>query len=231
MNKDVENDPSILRLSLDAKATVLLGELSRGGYSRVHIQALDHDYRPDEKLTPFGIFLPNHDLLFLYFTTSALTADVIVDCLDDCWLQLKVLFPQVNTLVIHQDNGPECHSRRTQFIKRIIDFADYTSCTIKLAYYPPYHSKYNPIERVWGGLEQHWNGTLLDSVDTVLNFAKSFSWRQQRPVVKQLDRIYQRGVKLTAKAMAVLEKRLVRLEGLEKWFVCIKPIHNAGMLI
>jgi len=34
-------------------------------------------------------------------------------------------------------------------------------------YYPPYHSKYNLIERCWGILENHWNGTLLNSVHTV----------------------------------------------------------------
>ena len=36
---------------------------------------------------------------------------------------------------------------------------------IRLIYYPPYHSKYNPIERCWAALEQYWNGALLDSVE------------------------------------------------------------------
>ena len=45
---------------------------------------------------------------------------------------------------------------------RLTAFADAFGLTIQLAYYPPYHSKYNPIERVWGVLEQHWNGDLLD---------------------------------------------------------------------
>jgi transposase len=36
------------------------------------------------------------------------------------------------------------------------------------AYYPPYHGKYNAIERCWGILELHWNGALLDSLDAVL---------------------------------------------------------------
>jgi transposase len=49
------------------------------------------------------------------------------------------------------------------FIKRMIEFADKTGLIIRLAYYPPYHSKYNPIERCWGILEMHWNGTPLSS--------------------------------------------------------------------
>jgi len=56
--------------------------------------------------------------------------------------------------------------------------------TVRLAYYPPYHSKYNLIERCWGSLEQHWNGTLLDEVNTVLKFAESMLWKGMHPSVK-----------------------------------------------
>ena len=216
---------------MDAKATVLLGDLSRGGCSRLSVKALDHDFRPDKKLTPFGIFLPDHGDVFIYFTSSHVTSDFIVDCFTDCWQQLKARFPNVTNLVVHQDNGPECHSRRTQFMKRIVQLADDTQCTIQLAYYPPYHSKYNPIERVWGGLEQHWNGSLLNAVVTVLNFAKTFTWRQMKPLVHHVQKHYHTGVKLTAKAMKLVEQRLQRLKGLEKWFVVIQPIASDRMII
>ena len=209
----------MLRVSMDAKATILLGELSRKGYSRVTVQALDHDFRPDEKLTPFGIFLPDYGDLFIYFTSSYVTSDFIVDCLTDCWQKLKKRFPKVTTLMIHQDNGPECHSRRTQFMNRMVQIADDINTKIFLAYYPPYHSKYNPIERVWGGLEQYWNGSLLTSVQTLLSFARSFSWQQKSPSVSLVKKHYHTGVKLTHKAMQRLEKRLQRLQGLEKYFV------------
>ena len=62
---------------------------------------------------------------------------------------------------MYQDNGPENHSRRTQFMYRMTQFTDQKQLTIRLAYYPPYHSKYNFIERVWSALEQHWNGSLV----------------------------------------------------------------------
>ncbi|MFO0843021.1 MAG: hypothetical protein U0797_11600 [Gemmataceae bacterium] len=38
--------------------------------------------------------------------------------------------------------------------------------TVRLACYPPYHSKYNLSEPLLGALEQHWNGSLLDSIPT-----------------------------------------------------------------
>lgn len=109
--------------------------------------------------------------MYLYFTASVVTADFIVDCLCDFWQTVRNRFPQVTTLLLNQDNGPENHSRRTQFMKRVTEFVDTFQITVQLAYYPPYHSKYNPIERVWGVLEKHWNGSLLDTMDTVLKFA------------------------------------------------------------
>ena len=60
--------------------------------------------------------------------------------------------------------------------------------TLQLAYYPPYHSKYNPVERCFGWLEQHWNGSLLDSIDAVLNFAKTLTFKGKSPSVTLVEK-------------------------------------------
>jgi hypothetical protein len=233
VNEAADADPTVLRFSMDAKATVLVGLFSRGGRTRVVVKALDHDFAPDEKVTPFGIYLPELNELYIYLmadqgerhlTQSRVTSDFIADCLRDCWLTIQSRFPQVKTLVLNQDNGPENHSRRTQFMQRMVELADEFQLTVQLAYYPPYHSKYNPIERVWAVLEKHWNGSLLDSVETVVNFAETMTWHGQHPVVKLVEKTYHTGVKLTKKAMTKLEERFERLPGLEKWFVCIAPL-------
>ena len=223
IRQEVQADKSVLHFSMDAKATVLIGDYSRGGQSRIQVHAADHDFKPDEKVTPYCIFLPDHNQAYLYFTSSRVTSDFIADCLLDCWQQIRPDFPQVQTLLLLQDNGPENHSRRTQFMHRMVQVADQCQLTIQLAYYPPYHSKYNPVERFWGILEKHWNGALLDSVSTALNFARTVTWNQQHPVVKLVHTIYHKGVRLTAKAMAFLEQRFERLPGLEKYFVLIRP--------
>jgi hypothetical protein len=227
INQAADADATVLRLSCDAKATILLERFSRGGLNRVLVKGLDHDFQDKEtaKVTPFGIYLPGSKELFLYFTQSKVTSDFIVDCLIDCWERIKERFPQVTTLVINQDNGPENHSRRTQFMYRLTHFVDRYRLSVQLAYYPPYHSKYNAIERVWGHLEQHWNGTLLDALKTVLAFARSFRFNQTAPVVRFITMLYTTGAKLSSKAMALLEKRLQRLHGLEKWFVHISPLN------
>ena len=224
VNAAADEADDVLRISLDAKATVKIGEFSRGGVSRVAVAAADHDFKPKETVTPFGCLLPRYDDLFVYVSSSKITSDFIVDCLADLWqTTLGPRFPQVKTLVLNQDNGPENHSRRTQFIKRLLNFSAQSGLSLRLAYYPPYHSKYNPIERCWGCLENHWNGALLDEVDTVLKFAESMTWNGKSPVVKLVSEIYKTGVRLTQRAMKELEKQIQRLAGLEKWFVEISP--------
>ncbi len=210
----------MIRLSIDTKANVHGGNYSRGGYSRCGIKSLDHDFAPEFVLKPFGIFLPDYDENYFYFTESAVTPDFMVDAVEDLWPSLKQRF-NPHTLVINADNGPENNSRRSQFMKRLVDFAIANSIDIHLAYYPPYHSKYNPIERVWGVLENHWNGELLNSVDKVLGLARSMTWNGLTPIVKMIEKTYEKGVTLTKKAMGKIEKVLLRIPGIEKWAVGI----------
>jgi len=216
----VKETPNMVRLSWDAKAPVKIGLFSRGGRSRLPVAAYDHDFAPDAILTPFNIFLPEYDENFMYLTPSKVTSDFIVDVLQMTWPILQDRF-HPDWLVIDGDNGPENHSHRTQFIKRIVDFAQQSRVNVRLVYYPPYHSKYNPVERIWAALEHHWNGALLDSVDIVLRFAQTLTWKGKHPVVKLVTGVYQTGVKLTKDVMAVYETMLKRLSGLEKWFVDI----------
>jgi transposase len=170
-------------------------------------------------LTPFGIFLPEHDDLWLYMARSKITSDFIVDRLEQWWQEVRLRFLGVKTLVINLDNGPENHSRRTQFLKRIVEFARKYGLRVHLAYYPPYHSKYNPIERCWGILELHWNGSLLDSVKAVVGFAESMTWKGKHPVVRVVETTYATGVRLKPEEMKALESGVKRLPTLERWFV------------
>lgn len=172
--------------------------------------------------------LPATDELFLYNVTSRVTSDCLVDCLEQWWKHVRTRFAHITTLVLNLDNGPENHSTRTQFLHRLVDFAHTFAITVRLAYYPPYHSKYNPIERCWGRLEQHWNGSILDTVDTVLRFAETMTWKGVHPVVECVTTTYKTGVKLTKAAMTLVEAQVTRLPQLERWFVDIVPPMVSG---
>lgn len=226
VHQDAEVARDTLRISLDAKATVKIGPFSRGGYSRTGNVGADHDFEPSGQLTPFGIFVPEYDELDLYFTHSKVTSDFMVDALDDWWSANKERLRtvrEVRRLIVDLDNGPENHSRRTQFLYRMVQFAQKYQLWVQLVYYPPYHSKYNPIERCWGILEGYWRGEILDSEEAIMGYAGAMTYNGNHPRVHRVVQEYVKGVARTANQMKQLETLVDRLPGLEKWFVEIQP--------
>jgi hypothetical protein len=125
-------------------------------------------------------------------------------------------------LVINADNGPENNGCRTQWLKRLVEFSAANSVTVQLACYPPYHSKYNPVERVFGVLENYWNGDPLLTVDHALGMARNMTYKGVHPV-SSLHAGGEKGVKLGKAQMKVIAQALERLEGVGKWFVKITP--------
>lgn len=226
MNTWADSDSTALRISIDTKATVHVGDYSRRGQSRglAAVKAWDHDMRPKEKLVPGGILESVTGRSFLFFGNSNKTSDFMVDGLLLWWAERKDALSHLKQLVVNMDNGPECSGRRTQFLHRMTEFADSTGLVIRLIYYPPYHSKYNGIERYWAGLEKSWNGYLLDSVPTILSRAGNFVWRGMQTTARLLDALYEKGVKLCGKEKDNLEKRLSRSQYLRWWDITICPI-------
>lgn len=208
---------------MDAKAKVAIGEFSRGGKSRVLTKAQDHDYAPDTHVTPFGFFLPGWKESYIFLTESKVTSDFIVDCLELLWTVLSPQFPKVKTLLLNLDNGGENSSSRTQFMNRLVAFSAKYKVTVKLAYYPPYHSKYNPSERLWGIIENGWRGLLLDSPEAVYKSLRKMTYGGKGMRVKWVEKEYSLGVSLTKKEMLELEKSYERHPELPKWFVTIPP--------
>ncbi len=220
---EAEQAGDTVRASLDTKATVKIGPFSRGGRSRTGTEGADHDFTATGKLTPFGVFQPDGDELDLYFTASKVTSDFIADALEDWWRRNAERFAAKKRLLLDLDNGPENHSRRSQFLSRMIEFAWTFGVTVLLCYYPPYHSKYNPIERCWGILENYWRGELLDSEAAVLGYAAQMTYNGNHPHVQKVEEVYNTGVRLSRRELDELEQFVQRTEGLEKWFVIIPP--------
>jgi hypothetical protein len=189
----------------------------------------DHDPPAQEKLTPFGILMVARGALMLIFGSRE-TSDAWVDALRMWWGTVKADLGHVKRLVIYLDNGPKNSGRRTQFLKRMVEFADWSGLEIRLVYYPPYHSKYNRIERCWSALERKWNGMLLNSLEVVLRCALRMTWKGSHPTVKQLDGVYPDGVRLTAKEMRPIEARLQRSASLPKYDIVIKPKPNESQV-
>jgi transposase len=182
----------------------------------------DHDPPAKEKLTPYGILMVATGALMILFGWHD-TSDAWVDALQMWWTQVRPGLGSIKRLVIYLDNGPKNSGRRAQFLKRMVQFADRSGLEVRLVYYPPYHSKYNPIERRWSSLEKKWNGVLLTGLKVVLQCALRMRWKGRHPTVKRLDGEYPDGVSVPAKEMKAIEERLERSTTLPKYDITIKP--------
>jgi hypothetical protein len=217
--------PGVKRLSMDCKATVKLGAFARGGHTRGDYKASDHDFGSTEHYIPCGILEEDTAQLHVTFGSSAKTSDVIVDTLTAWWQGLsRQEQGTIDQIQLKMDNGPESSGVRTQFLQRMVQLVDTIGKPIQLLYYPPYHSKYNPIERCWGILELHWNGTQLRDAQTMLEWAKSMTWKGLTPIVTLSHNVYTIGVTLSKAAMRAIEARLERNPLLPKWDILISPV-------
>lgn len=214
-----------LRLSLDTKANVVLGDFSRRGKARggAALKALDHDLAMKEKLAPVGILEVGSGQLDLQMGTSHKTSDLLADSLERWWVRRSGQLEHIKELALNLDNGPENSGRRTQFLARMVAFSEQSGLRIRLIYYPPYHSKYNPIERCWAALEKHWNGALLSDTNTALAWARTMTWKGIAPIVSLNNKIYAKAARLFGKAKQALEARLQRSPDLRWWDILINP--------
>jgi Rhodopirellula transposase DDE domain len=185
-------------------------------------QGWDHDPPAKKKLTPLGILVMATGALTLVFGGHE-TSDFWVDALKMWWQSVRAQYTHVRRLTIYLDNGPNNSGSRTQFLRRLVEFADGSGLTLRLVYYPPYHSKYNPIERCWSALEKKWGGVLLTCVKIVLQCALRMFWKGQHPTVKWLAGDYPDGIRVTGTAKKELESRLERSPTLGKYDIIIRP--------
>jgi len=203
---------------------VKIGDFSRGGVTRGDNRASDHDLGCEEKYIPCGIVDEESAELTITFGSSYKTSDFIVDTIEAKWNAMDAPEKAETSLIqIKMDNGPESSGRRTQFLSRMVELSESIHRPIQLLYYPPYHSKYNPIERCWGILELKWNGTKLIDAETMLGWAKKMTWKGLHPVVNLSRKVYEKGISLSKAAMAVVEARLKRHPKLPKYDILINP--------
>ncbi len=217
----IKEDKTVL-ISIDTKDKVLIGPYSREGKNRIQVKAVDHELT-NNCLIPLGILDIKTNIPHFYNFTSKPTSMDIVDCIEEFWKE-QYENSKYNKLSILLDNGPDNSGVRTAFLKGLIEVAKKYNITIELIYYPPYHSKYNPVERLWARLENIWNGYLLESVDICMNFMKNLTWKEKKSVTKLKDVKYEKGMTVDKKEMKQLENQYItRQDHIKKWSVLITP--------
>jgi hypothetical protein len=171
---------------------------------------------------PFGVLVLWTGALTLVFGSGE-SSDFWVDALPVWWRGVRAKSRGIRQWVIDRDHGRENSGRRTQFLKRMVQLADWSGLVIRLVYYPPYHSKYNPIERCWSALEKKWNGVLLNCGQVIWACAMRMTWKGVHPVVERLLGRDAKGVSVPAEEMETYEARSERSATLPEYDITIRP--------
>lgn len=224
-----KTDESVLILSIDTKKKEDLGPLFREG--RVHTQealrTLDHDYAnlSTGKLVPHGIYDLKSNQLFMNIGVSSDTSEFAKDCLGAYWdKQAKEIYANVKEIIIFSDGGGSNRSSGFLYKQAIQDFANHTQKTIRVCHYPPYCSKYNPIEhRAFPHVTRALSGVVLDTIQTVKHLIEQKATTKQgfKTSVNVIDKAYQIGKKISQDTIDAINITLDTV--LEKWNYVIKP--------
>lgn len=190
-------------------------------------QALDHDPPAKDKLVPFGVLILGTGLLTLVFGKKE-CSDFWGDCLKTWWTSVRARHRGIRRLVIYLDNGPKNSGVTRKFLRRMIEFSDWSGLELRLVYYPPYHSKYNPIERCWSSLQQKWNGVLLTCWQVVKWCALRMTWKGAHPEVHRIAKGYQYEKPVSNHEMENINARLRRSSTLPKYDIAISPSTARG---
>lgn len=217
------SDDIVASISIDDKNSKKIGLLSDNGKSFIERKALDHDTIFEHSVKPFGILDMKTNETFVHCTTSNSTAKYKVDCIEK-YIQYKLEKYNLKKLIIFLDNGPENSSRRKLWIKCLHELSIKYNIVIQLVYYPPYHSKYNKIERYWARLQIAWNGLIIDTLDKLITTIKRVTWKDINTRVYFNTIEYEKGIVIPKKEFDKIENDyVIREEGIEKWSLVITP--------
>lgn len=163
-------------ISVDTKKKEQIGgNLHRDGsvYCTQAIEASDHDYPhlADLKIAPHGIYDVKQNEAYINIGISAETAEFICDSLKNWWINHgKNDYPKANEILMFCDSGGANSYRHNIFKAEVQNLVNEINVPIKIVHYPPYTSKWNPIEhRVFPHITRALEGVPLNTLDEAKN--------------------------------------------------------------
>ena len=200
-------------LSIDCKKKERLGNLYRNGkyYCTQAVKVYDHDYEhlSEGKVIPHGIYDVQANKGYVSIGGSSETADFIIDNLLWWWEQYGMhQYPNAKNILLLCDAGGANSYRHFIFKHRLMEFAKKTGLSIIVCHYPPYCSKWNPIEhRLFSQVHRAMEGVVFADYDTVTKLIEQTSTKTGLTVVVRLNlKEYKTGIKIDKKD--VDEKRI-----------------------
>ena len=181
----------------------MIGNLYRQGklYTQEAIKVLDHDFPSlaDAVAIPHGIYDIKRNEGYINIGTSHDTSEFACDCLRQWWNDVgQQKYSQASSILLLCDGGGSNGSRTYIFKSDLEKFAAEIGLEIRVAHYPPYLSKYNPIEHLlFPHLTRACQGVILTSIDLVKQLMQKASTKTGlRVTVNILDKVYQTGRKV-----------------------------------
>jgi hypothetical protein len=220
--KDVYIDAGNPVISMDTKKKESLGNFYRDGhlYTTEELQVYDHDFNSQAEgiVIPHGIYDLQRNTGYINLGTSYDTSEFACDCIRNWWYHRgRFDYPNATSILVLCDGGGSNSSRYYIFKQDLQALVDELGIEIRIAHYPPYTSKYNPIEhRLFPHVTRACQGVVFKSIDLVKELMEKTHTRQGLKVTVQIvDKVYQKGRKVAKDFKETM--RIVFDEFLPQW--------------
>jgi hypothetical protein len=190
--------------SIDTKAKEHLGLLYRAGrvLSTAPFHAFDHDFPSlaDGVLIPHGIYDPVRNCGHINLGLSHDTSEFAVASLLWYWNRIgKRCYPDATSILLLCDCGGSNSANRYLFKHYLQQLADSIDIELRVAHFPSYCSKYNPIERrFFPHVGRACSGMLFDCIETVVRLMRQATTHKGlRTTVNVMNKLFETGQKAT----------------------------------
>lgn len=177
--KAVFLDAGMPVLSIDTKSKELLGNFHRKGtyYAQRHRLVNDHDFKNLAKgiVVPHGIYDVGDNFGYLTLGLSKDTSAFVCDNISTFWQSdIQWKYQNKDWMLLLCDGGGSNNSRHYIVKQDLYKLAQQIDMNVVVAHYPPYCSKWNPIEhRLFSQVHKSWDGAVFQNIQIVKELAEN----------------------------------------------------------
>jgi hypothetical protein len=192
-------------VSVDTKKKEMIGNLERDGkiYTTETIEVFDHDFPSlaEGVAIPHTIYDIEQNAAYVTVGTSRDTSEFSCDSIRWWWNNHgRTLYPLAVSILLLMDGGGSNSSRHYIFKEDLQKLADELGISIRVAHYPPYTSKWNPVEhRVFPHITRAMQGVVLTSHQLTKELIETTTTQKGLVVIAWiLNKVYQTKRKVAA---------------------------------
>ena len=219
-------------VSIDTKKKEMLGNFKREGkaLSNGPLKSLDHDFSTfsDGQIVPHGIYDVTRNVGYMTLGISHDTSGFVCDNISRVWEQhLKRQYPDAHTLVILCDGGGSNSSAHRIVKQDLMDLANKLGIRLLVVHYPPYCSKFNPIEhRLFSQITRSWSGAPLMSLQNAADRAVMTTTKNGLKVHVHINsKTYDIKRPIDESYQKRLARQVVFAQKLGEWNYLVKPVN------